>query len=502
MHRSKLLATGLTALLLTASRTARAADHFAGSAYYYGDPHAHTGLSHDGWSSDLGDGCPPEGECGAFADVFTIATDNGLDWVVLSDHVNGMYATTPAEFATLLDASLNAPRSSDLLVIPGVEDWFAAGGVEMGHKNLLLFGDPAALVDLDLGDVQPNGDSTVEVGTCPAIPAWMDGLTEVFGAALLISHHPMVENPMPTDWSCHAGAYEPAVEMFSSWGTGLGWDQDFDTPSTLVESGAVDVAMDPDGYALHLGFLAGTDGHSTLPGDLCKPVGGGRVNTGGLTMAVVAEDMPFDRTALYDAIRLHHTIATSGPRIPLSVYAHDTHGDAWSLGQDIALPAGDSLTLGVQVPESDAHVVTGVWLYTPTGALQLTPTATDTWSLNLADDALPAWGYLAVQIDGSALDLCDDADDTDEEWEWASPAWMRRVDHDWDADGLSFDEGDCDDSDPTVTTCGQPRTCGCDSSAHPDWRAEIGALALLGLTLRRRRQPTSSARASLFERAR
>lgn len=488
MQPSPLLTLGLTALLLTVSGTARAADQFAGKAYYYGDPHAHTGLSHDGWSSDLGDGCPPEGECGAFADAFQIATDNGLDWVVLSDHVNGMYATTPAEFATLLDTAVNASGLSDLLVIPGVEDWFASGGVEIGHKNLLLFGAPEVLADLDLSDVQPNGDSTVEVGACPAIPAWMDGLTAAFGPALLIPHHPMVENPMPTDWSCNAGAYEPAVEMFSSWGTGLGWDRDFDTPSTLVESGAVDVAMDPDGYDLHLGFLAGTDGHSTLPGDLCKPVGGGRVNTGGLTMAVIAEGTPFDRTALYDAIRLHRTIATSGPRIPLSVFASDTHGDTWSLGQDIALPAGDSLTIGVQVPESDAHVITGVWLVTPDGDLPLSPTAADTWSRNLADDALPAWGYLAVQIDGSALDLCDDADDTDEEWEWASPSWMRRVDHDWDADGLSFDDGDCDDADPTVTTCAQRRTCGCAASPTQAWQPQLGALALISWTLVHRRR--------------
>ena len=79
MQPSPLLTLGLTALLLTVSGTARAADQFAGKAYYYGDPHAHTGLSHDGWSSDLGDGCPPEGECGAFADAFQIATDNGWD---------------------------------------------------------------------------------------------------------------------------------------------------------------------------------------------------------------------------------------------------------------------------------------------------------------------------------------------------------------------------------------------------------------------------------------
>lgn len=491
MYRSKplTLTLGLTALLL--SGTAGAADNFAGNAYYYGDPHAHTGLSHDGRSSDLGDGCPSEGECGAFADVFTIATDNALDWVVLSDHVNGLHATTPDEFAMLLDASLNAPRSSDLLVIPGVEDWFAAGDVGMGHKNLLLFGDPAGLIDLDLSDVQPNGDSTVDVGTCPAIATWMDGLTAEFGDALLIPHHPMVENPMPTDWSCHYGAYEPAVEMFSSWGTGLGWDRDFDTPSTLVESGAVDVAMDPDGYALQLGFLAGTDGHSTQPGDLCKPVGGGRVNTGGLTMAVLDEGVPFDRTSLYDAIRLRSTIATSGPRIPLSVFASDTHGHTWSLGQDVELPAGDALTIGVQVPESDAHVITGVWLVTPDGDLPLGPTAADTWSLNLADDALPAWGYLAVQIDGSSLELCDDADGTDEEWEWASPTWMRRVDHDWDADGMSFDEGDCDDADPTVTTCAQRRTCGCDASAGQPLYA--GLLLTSWVVLQRRR--TSQVRA-------
>lgn len=555
MHHSRsFLSFGLPALLLSAPGAANAADHFGGQGFYYGDPHAHTGLSHDGWSSDLGDGCPgnrrPEGAggagrrsserpardgsgppgggarpardgsgppgagsrpardgsgppgagsgppgggsrpardgagplgkagastCGSFADVYKTATANGLDWVVLSDHVNGRWATSEEEFKMLV-ASWGKANPAELLVIPGVEDWFTAGKSIFGHKNLLFFGDPATLSTLTLSDVRPTGSIDLDVGSCKAIGQWMEKLTARFGSALIIPHHPMVGSPMPTDWTCHSGVYEPAVEMFSSWGNGLGWDRGFNTPSSITESGAVELAMDPAGQALHLGFLAGTDGHNTLPGDLCQSVGGGRVNTGGLTMAVVADGVPFDRTALYDAIRLHSTIATSGPRIPLSVSASDAHGDVWTLGQDIALPAGQSLNLSVKVPEADAPVVTGVWLITPKEDLALTRSAPNAWSLTLADNALPAWGYLAVQINGSTLATCDDADGTTDEWEWASPAWMSRVDHDWDHDGVSFDAGDCADDDPAVTRCDTGKKKG---GWHCGWGEGSGAAATM-----------------------
>jgi len=62
---------------------AQGAEFFEGYGFYLGEPHAHTGYSVDGGSSDLRDNCK---YCGAFADFMPIARENGLDFVVISDH--------------------------------------------------------------------------------------------------------------------------------------------------------------------------------------------------------------------------------------------------------------------------------------------------------------------------------------------------------------------------------------------------------------------------------
>jgi hypothetical protein len=131
----------------------------------------------------------------------------------------------------------------------------------------------------------------------------------------------------------------------------------------------------------------------------------------------------------------------------------DGHGDSWVLGDDVALPAGQTLSIHLDIDAEGAAAVASAWLITPDGDLPFSPRSPEQWALNLDSDHLPVWGYVAVQFDGAALGLCDDGDGTDEEWEWVSPAWFTSVDHDWDGDGLSYQNGDCDDEDASVQVC-------------------------------------------------
>ena len=74
---------------------ALAGETFGDQNFYYGDLHSHTGFSGDGGSADMGN-C--SGSCGNFADVFTTARDNGLDFVALTDHINTTTSVGPTNF--------------------------------------------------------------------------------------------------------------------------------------------------------------------------------------------------------------------------------------------------------------------------------------------------------------------------------------------------------------------------------------------------------------------
>ena len=77
----------LTALWLLTIATAPAAELFEGHAFYVGDLHVHSGVSGDGVSSDLNE-CEP---CEALEDLPLNAKNRGLDFVALTDHVNGNF---------------------------------------------------------------------------------------------------------------------------------------------------------------------------------------------------------------------------------------------------------------------------------------------------------------------------------------------------------------------------------------------------------------------------
>lgn len=411
-------------MFVLGSAIALGAETFRGHAYFYGDPHAHTGISHDGYSSDLRDGCNTDG-CGAFADVFQTARDNDLDWVVVSDHVNGDEdrSAEAEEYQQLLLSGMEEDGAEDLVVVPGAEVWLRLGEAWLGHKNLMLFGEPAQLAGLTITDAQPNGNTSTQVESCDAIGTWMDTFTAQFGDALLVPHHTVMTVPGATDWSCHTEGYEAAVEVYSAWGSSLGSELPYDLPSMRDPSGFVSNAFDPRGFGLKMAFLGGTDGHRTLPGDLCDPPLQNKVSTGGLTMVVLREGETLDRQAIHDAIVARRTLVTTGPRAPFVPMYRDPHGDVWGLGEDIWLPRGQALRVSVHfaVPPEDVYVVTsqgvfGLWATDPTS-----------WSAPIDLHDASAWLYVAARYSESTLGLCDDGNSVDDEWVWSSPSFVERV---------------------------------------------------------------------------
>ncbi|MFZ5480020.1 MAG: MopE-related protein [Myxococcota bacterium] len=437
---SVLLATG-----------ALASETFGAHTYYFGDLHAHTGISLDAGSADLGN-C--SGSCGDIAEFFDTARANGLDFVATTDHVNGTAAADVADWEAFLADTIAAnDPTGGFVTIPGGELWFTLRGAgDLGHKTLLLFGDDAVLATLTLDDVRPNRTATT-VAACADIWTFMDGLVAGFGDALLLPHHPAVLMPMPTDWTCHDPAWEVAVEVYSEHGNSLADDTTYDVPGSSVVSASTVHAGVAD-YGLSFGFVGGTDEHDTRPGGTCEldtehpthPYGGG------LTVVVLESSLPFDRGAIRDAIAARQTWVTTGPRVPATVAWTSAGLPLGGLGDALAVPVGEDLEVRVEVPSGHLSHVTGVDVVTEGARWSLVEDGTGGFDGVVPAAEVPSWAYVEVEVDGASFyggaGVCDDGGD-DWEYVWSSPSWIQ-LRTDWDLDGIESTAGDCDDLDASV----------------------------------------------------
>jgi hypothetical protein len=429
------------------SSAAHAAESFRGQTFFFGDLHAHTGVSDDAWAADGGleddevhehwesvsSDCPEAlGGCGTMEAVFDTAIDNGLDFVALTDH----HDSDPEDFDWLLALSL---QRTDLLVIPSAELRYQTPNVaQYGHKNIYVFHD-GDLTGLGLADLIAN--PSVREGHCRE-DIWTNvaDLSATFGPSLLWAHHPSASEVQTTDWSCHDEDYEPVVEIYSGWGNALTLDAPFDP---VVDSGedrttddweaadsTVEEALEM-GY--RLGFVGGTDRHDTRPGDMCD----GGVPTsahpyaGGLTMvALEGDDAVLTRSAIHDTLVNRRTFVTSGPQVPVHVEWTLARGGApHGIGEVIDVATRGHTTLRVRVPPAYEGMVTSVRaIGYDTISYPLTEsTMAGSWSVAIANATIPSWLYVEVAIDGAMYypDGCDDGGTDENEFIWSSPTWFE-----------------------------------------------------------------------------
>jgi hypothetical protein len=443
-------------LVALAASSAEASETFGGYDFYRGDPHVHTGVSGDGGSADLGD-CGA-GTCGDFATVFADGKAAGLDWMGVCDHTNGVPfpKASSTEYAALHALALAAYEPGTFVTIPSAEVWFELStGGDLGHRTVMLFGENSDLASLTESDLQPTGVSNIQVDDCQEIADWLDDMDSTFGDTLAIPHHPAATKPMATDWTCHDDVHSPSVEIYSGHGLSLRDDLGYDDMwSGFAEAGLVTTAMDPDGTALELGFMGGSDSHDTRPGNVCTtdtkhvnhPYGGGE------TVIVLDEGATFDRDAVHDAIVDHRTYATTGPLVPVVQVWKSGGAELGRLGDEVAIPIGQEAEVTLSIAEDWLDYIESVSLVLPDADTDLTPDGLGNWSLTLGAGDVPYYAYIQVRIDGDSYyaGSCDDGGDDGTEYLWLSPSWFSEGSTDLDGDGVAYLDGDCHDGDASI----------------------------------------------------
>lgn len=452
-------------MLLLLCAIAHASESFNDRVYYFGDLHAHTGVSNDGWAVETT--CVSSGPdgvvCGSIADVFDTAKDNDLDFLALTDHHN----SNESSYNTLLGRVNDENDPGTFVTIPAMEMLYKRNSPShsYGHKNYYVFSDDTTGLDFDA----LNANKNVRDGYC-ATDIWANSVTlnTNVGPTLLWAHHPASADVMTTDWYCHNQTYEPVVEVYSGWGNALTLAPDFD-PSNLgsgdadaydapANAATVEAALET--FDLHVGFVGGTDLHDTRPGMTCDratPAMTGHVYGGGLTMISLDDSATFDRGAIYGEIVARRTFATSGPMIPVEV-VWTASGDPYNVGEDIELDDTDETYVTVSVPSAYEGFVDSVRAVGYGVDYDLTETSPSpgTWTSDAIDNGdLPGWLYIEVAIDGASFYGsydCDDGGADDDEFIWSSPVWFQvGPPPDADSDG-DPDLTDCNDSDAAIST--------------------------------------------------
>lgn len=458
-----------------------AAETFDGRTFYFGDIHSHTGASGDGGSSDIGT-CT-SGGCGAFADFLEIARDqNSLDFVGTVDHVNNSGSGSPdpalleSVFQTINDLN---DESGGFVTLPGAEIFFKVGRADLGHKSLLLFGDHDTLAGVTYTDLLGSEVSTDLVGSCSEIWSFMDGLTSRFGSAMLIPHHPGVDKPMATDWTCYSDVHSRSVEAWSEHGQSISDTWPYDPPwSGWDVGGEISTALD---LGMRFGLSGGTDNHDSHPGQVCglDTIRSEHWYSGALTVAVIDETTDFTRATLFDAFNSFQTYLTTGPQLPAQVsYTFDgaeqggmgAEFDTWTIG------SGD-VSVAVRFPTDYDDEVDAVFIHGPGGfVVEADRVVAGDYEATVAsaDVGLYLIPHILLSKDAWwAATTCDDgyegydAGGTEDGYEHVvlSPSWFGESPYylDADTDGYSPAAGDCDDTDPHANP-GEPEDC----TARPD----------------------------------
>ncbi|MFT5680141.1 MAG: hypothetical protein ACI8RZ_001046, partial [Myxococcota bacterium] len=266
--------------------------------WYWGDLHAHSGLSWDGcedWEADCATRDDTPG-----ADFFDNAEAAALDFAALTDHAeadrlypDGLSGDSLAIWDTQ-QALVQAAEDGPVVALLGYE-WTAFREERQGNRltgthRTVLLADPDACADYRVaGWALPDGEKSHEVGAAVFIdeaddfaetPAELwQALSEADQTCasvrwLTYAHHPAYSVPQVTDWSLEENtpSSEQVVEIYSEHGssecidlTADGCDWRINTGQGYYADGSIQAALS-EGY--QLGFVGGTDSHDARPGSL------------------------------------------------------------------------------------------------------------------------------------------------------------------------------------------------------------------------------------------
>lgn len=341
---------------------------------YWGDLHAHSGLSFDG-CEDPDNLCVAAGATPA-EDFFVHAADHGLAFAALTDHAEFVRYQRPADGVDLdiwdtARARVAAADGGPVIPILGYE-WTTTG--PDGHRTVLLE-DPSACAAFRVGGDTPFNVKTERIGIetyvpntdAPALDAASLATALAAAAAtpgcaptrwIAFQHHTAETAPAGVDFhdaSCTL-ASDRVIEMASEHGSsecadpeapGCAWHLQAEV---YTPDGSVQTAL---ALGHGLGFVGGTDRHDSHPGRVdAGPSPSGHLydsdgdgvddtpydqfTTGTLT-GVVAPP-PLTRAAVFDALDARHTYAASWPAASLWVWAERTDGAGYLPGD--AVPEG------------------------------------------------------------------------------------------------------------------------------------------------------------------
>lgn len=258
-----------------------------GPEVFWGDPHVHSVLSN----------CHPD-KCRSLLFAFLAGRHfSHLDWMAVADHVsNGR-----CELARWKDQAATADAFDDppaFVTLPAYEASFQGGAG--GDNNVYMTRFPAMFVeDHDNGNVRTMVERLSE-----SMKPGEEFIVVPHHTTRAGKHGEIAEANYP------GPAVMPVVEVHSKWGT----SEYRGNPNPLHEiHPGPSYAVDFLDAGLPLGFVGGTDTHSTMP------AGYGREHLDrlpGMT-AVMAETLT--RAGVYEAIRGRDCYAASGERIFLKV---------------------------------------------------------------------------------------------------------------------------------------------------------------------------------------
>ena len=270
---------------------------------YWGDPH---------WQTYFSDGirCPEE--------LYSFARDEAfLDFGAMADHVEAVTDRQWDYFQAVTNDYNEPDRFATLIGQEWTHHEPSRGAP--GHRNIYYPGSGGPV----LRSTDPQCDTLEKLWAC------LDQLDE----ALAIPHH-SANSVMGVDWSQGWNPrYEKAVEIYSVWGNSEKPAEDGNprpmAPENLGGEQAGQHVIDALKRGYRFGFVGGGDIHDGRPGDALHdeayPDRPYTIHDQGLTACLAPR---LSRHNVYDAIKTHHTYATTLSRIYLQVAsAGDGSGD-------------------------------------------------------------------------------------------------------------------------------------------------------------------------------